>query len=140
MVDFIVIFLLIFFTIRGYRIGDTKEMVGLSSMFISTLIAYFPAKGIHRDMSSVGFPDEIGFLTGFYITSLLFYPFIYLFINYLIKDLRSGGFKIPRSKRLLGSAIGFYKAALISVLFLYVLLELPIKSGWIDRSYFISLI
>ena len=139
MVDFIVVFFLIFFTIKGYRIGDTKELIGLCSGFIAFGIAYFPAMGILKDMSSVGFPEEIGFLTGFFVSSILTFPFIYLFTTYYFKELNYGR-KIPKSKRLLGSAIGLYKASLISVLFLYVLLELPLKSGWIDRSYFITLL
>ena len=139
MVDFIVVFTLIFFTIKGYRLGDTRELISLCSMLITFAIAYFPAMGILKDMSSVGFPEEIGFLTGFFVSSLLTFPFIYLFITYYFKDYNYAR-EIPKSKRLLGSAIGLYKASLTSVLFLHVLLQLPLKSGWIDRSYFITFI
>jgi uncharacterized membrane protein required for colicin V production len=138
MIDIAVIFVITFFTIKGYRIGATKEMVGLCSMILTFALAYFPAMGILKDMESAGFPKEIGFLLGFFISSFLTFPFIYLFINYWVREIKFG--KMPFSKRLLGASIGFYKAGLIIVLFLYTLIQFPLKSGLIDRSYFISLI
>jgi uncharacterized membrane protein required for colicin V production len=138
MIDTIILLVFVFFTIKGYRIGDTKELIGLCSMFVTFGIAYFPAMGILKDMESVGFPKEFGFLAGFFVSSVLTFPFIYLFVNYWVREIKIG--KLPLSKRALGATIGFYKASLIIVLFLYVLIQFPVESGLIDRSYFVSLI
>ena len=86
MIDSIFIILLIILTVKGFNLGDFKEMVGLFSIALTLALAYFPTKAIQDDMTKAGIPQEFGFLTGYGITSIIFFPFIFLFLNYLLQD------------------------------------------------------
>lgn len=137
MIDSIILLILFLFFLKGYWLGDTRELISVLAITLSLLIAYLPAKGILKDMQAAGFPKEIGAATGFAISALLFYPFIYLLIDFISKDLNYFGKKVPAQKRILGSCFSLLKGIIFLCLVFTVIHQLPIRSGLIERSFLI---
>lgn len=140
MIDSIFIILLIILTVKGFNLGDFKEMVGLFSIAITLVLAFIPTKAIQDDMTKAGIPQEFGFLTGYSITSIIFFPFIFLFLNYLLQDFHYSEKKNPISRRFIGMSIGLLKASLIIVLAVHILIHLPLRPIWIEDSTFIQIL
>lgn len=138
MVDVIYCFLLLFFFVKGFLIGDSKEVFGLVAMVCSCLVAMYPANGIIEDLVRSGLPEEIGHILGYGAGACFAFPFVYLLIDFLTKNFQYFGDRLNLAKRILGSMLSLLKGLAFLVILSTVLTQLPLKSKMLEKSIMVD--
>jgi len=128
---------LILFAIKGFFAGDTKELIGIAAFFFMTPLVLVTAPNIAEDLESAGLTAMLALASGVVISSLVTYPLMYLFLNFIAREINYFSKRIPLSKRILGVLFSFLKGLFMMVLLVSVLVRTPIKSGMIERSHLI---
>ena len=137
MVDLSIGIVLIFFAIKGFWAGDTKELIGILAFLCMAPLALVTAPSIAEDLISAGLTSHLALASATVISSLITYPLVYIFLNFLAREINYFSKKIPISKRILGTCFSFLKGLFVMVLLVSVLVRTPVKSGLIERSLLI---
>ena len=134
MVDLSIGIILVFFAIKGFFSGDTKELIGILALPCIIPLVLVTAPSIAEDIEAAGLTVRLAATSAAVISTLITFPIAYLSLNFLAKELNFFSNKIPLSKRFLGVGFSFLKGLFMIVLFVNALTRTPIKSGLLERS------
>lgn len=137
MLDSAFIILFLFFALKGFWAGDTRELRGILVMGFTLFFASFPNEDISLDLQGAGLTPQFSDVMAFVITASVIFPIAYVGLASLFSELNPFGKTIPLAKRLLGAGIGSLKGLCLGILFANVLLHVPISSSALDHSKFL---
>lgn len=140
-IDFLIIFVVIFYAIEGYAVGFLRSILDFLSFVISFLFAltfynFFASFLVSHSSLTQGFANAIGFFIAAFIAevclSLLFRQIV------IIGNLKSYAAKVdPRLFNFLGIIPGFLSALVLTTFILTLMVALPV-SPYLKNSVFDS--
>jgi uncharacterized membrane protein required for colicin V production len=131
------IIILVFFGVKGFWAGDSREILGLLTVGLSLLLAMIPSAQMSLDLQHAGLTPDFATPTAFAVSAAVIFPISYVSISVLGKEINYFGSQIPILKRCLGAAFSALKALILIILFSNLLLRLPVESQVIKNSHLV---
>lgn len=134
LVDLIILLIFILYLVDGYRHGFIKNMLDLIGFVLALFIAYITNNVISNlFVSNINIPLSLSKIIAFLAVWLLV-DIIYSTILYFAYRVIPQEIKKARANKILGILPAFFKAAIITLLILVLLISMPIKESQILKN------
>lgn len=134
MLEGVIVVTLVVCALKGFSVGDTKEMQGLLSLAFSYGLAHLPKGDIAHELQGSGFTANFSEILALSVTTMVLFPAMMAFLSLVAREFNYFGRRIPLSKRLIGAGLGTLKGTIVWLLAINVLLRLPLDSDLRQHS------
>ena len=134
LIDLIIILIFVLYLVEGYRLGFIKNMLDLTGFVLALFIAYitnyptsnFLASNLHLPLS---LSKMIAFLTVWLLIDIIYSTIVYFACRAMPQEIKE-----TKANKILGILPAFFKAAIITLLMLVLLISMPIKESQILKN------